>query len=134
MIKYGREYRDEELIFGEPIWFIESIWGSGKYLVPFLNSNKVNNIKEFFDALPVIFSYYIGDEYVTLTNWRDRELWNKIPWINISNYEAYLIFGLALMENACEKTSSELDLKIFYKETRKIKLNKLKTNKHESEQ
>lgn len=126
MMKYGREYSEDHLIFGEPVWFFNSIWGT-----KILHNKHYNNLKEFLDALPQVFFIYKDKDSAIITTWESRELWKRANWIPISNYDSYLIFGLPLMEDACEKTYSVIDLSTFYKKTRKIKINKLKTNKHE---
>ena len=133
MLKYGREYKDEDLIFDEPIWFFVSIWSSDK-LSKVRANNNITTLKELFDLLPQI--YYYNRKTINFGGFHDivilsakgyieQPIKQSLTWKPISNYDAYLTFGIVNMEEAIEKTSSTMSATEFIKITRKIKMSKI---------
>ena len=129
MIKYGREYQAEFLIFDEPIWMFRAIWGTEVLSkVP-----KYHTLEQYFNALPQNFLY--GNKISGSTNaltflsmdgfFEGRRVSTKITWHRISNYHAYLTFGLEKMEEAHEKTHSQMFTSEFNSIIRKLKLTKI---------
>ena len=105
-------------MYNDPTWMFVSVFGT-----EYVYKNISASLEDFMNGHKPIFKYARTDKYHLLMNGGVYES-RFIEVKEITNFNAYKIFGIRGMEEASEKTISQLPINI--KKERNNKLDRLK--------